>query len=336
MAIPANPPESLGASIRPETGGRNAALAPKPRIDWKRGARLLVDGGQPAAVAAELGIDEERLWRQLRRSLRFRFYIRQQLERRRLMAQLHFTGLGPTAALRRSLEGDGSNFELLKWLSAEIGLADETAAQVAADRRKREANGEDVVSRLGETNAKPPNQALRRRLADDKTEMDAQMAVYAAELDVQQRQRALHQAKAAAKPAAASAEMAIPETGARRTQLDQIRPESDANRPELDSNRMKLDSNRPESDTKPDSNRPQLAPKRPDSDLNPPRSGGNDAEIDFDDLPPRPISRLRFEEAPPPTQPSRASLYRTIIDLPGPDWPPLDQRDAGEGTLPER
>lgn len=63
-------------------------VRPRISIDWRRGARLLVAGAEPAAVAAELGISEEHFWHHLRRSARFRARIREALAQRRLAVEL--------------------------------------------------------------------------------------------------------------------------------------------------------------------------------------------------------------------------------------------------------
>lgn len=59
------------------------AAAPKRtrrRIAWTRGARLLGRGESPASVAAALGIEEERLWRHLKASRRFKRLLAETLD----------------------------------------------------------------------------------------------------------------------------------------------------------------------------------------------------------------------------------------------------------------
>lgn len=59
----------------PSQNQRAAPAAPKKTripIAWTRGARLLGSGQSPESVAAALGIEEERLWRHLKASRRFR------------------------------------------------------------------------------------------------------------------------------------------------------------------------------------------------------------------------------------------------------------------------
>lgn len=54
-------------------------------IDWPKAARMIAEGGQPETVAAALGISEERVWRHLETSDRFRDLVRQATLRRQLL-----------------------------------------------------------------------------------------------------------------------------------------------------------------------------------------------------------------------------------------------------------
>lgn len=135
------------------------------RIDWKEIARRLAEGARPAAVAAAAGIDEDRLWRHLRASLRFRFYLSQALERQQLLAELQLGVAGRSAALSRSLQPESLDGDLLKCLLAESG-----SGGIAKQ-----------VEQLGATGQRPPNMAFRRRLAAERRQMDAQFAAIEAE-----------------------------------------------------------------------------------------------------------------------------------------------------------
>lgn len=137
------------------------------RTDWKRAAALLVDGETPAAVAAALGIAEEKLWRHLRASLRFQFLLRQARERRLLLARLRFEAASADAALRSAQQVAASDGETLKWLAGESGLRDAGAAK---------ESGGDVIAQLSATGRRPPNQALVQRLEAQRKAMDAEFA----------------------------------------------------------------------------------------------------------------------------------------------------------------
>lgn len=148
-----------------ETAPRSRA-----RVDWKRGAALLVDGETPAAVAAALGIAEEKLWRHLRRSLRFQFLLRQARERRQLLGRLRFEAASADAALRSAQHVGATDGETLRWLADESGLRDAAKVSGATD-----AKG-DVIAQLSATGRAPPNQALRQRIAAERKVMDAEVA----------------------------------------------------------------------------------------------------------------------------------------------------------------
>lgn len=55
----------------------SVADGPKPRRshDWRRAARLMATGMPAETIAADMGIDEEHIWRHLRRSARFRYFV---------------------------------------------------------------------------------------------------------------------------------------------------------------------------------------------------------------------------------------------------------------------
>lgn len=148
-----------------------SVAAPRPkrksptRIDWKGIARQLAEGARPTTVAAAAGIEEDRLWRHLRASLRFRFYLAQALERQRLLAGLQLGAAGRSAALSRSLNPESLDSDLLRCLLAE-SQPDGIAQQ---------------VEQLGATGQRPPNMAFRRRIAAERRQMDAQVAAIRAE-----------------------------------------------------------------------------------------------------------------------------------------------------------
>ena len=76
-------PESAAAATPPVTPVKPRSA----RIPWREIARRLAGGAQPAAIAPDYGIHEDRIWRHLRKSLRFRFYLQQAIERGETVAQ---------------------------------------------------------------------------------------------------------------------------------------------------------------------------------------------------------------------------------------------------------
>lgn len=139
-------------------------------IPWREVACRLAEGARPGAIAADLGLAEERIWRHLRKSLRFRFYLRQAMERQRLLAGLQLATLGQTALLSRGLDAATLDGELLRLLAE--------AAQ------RQDSDGDALgqqIEQLGQTGAPPPNMALRRRLSEERQRMDLQMQVWQAQ-----------------------------------------------------------------------------------------------------------------------------------------------------------
>ncbi|MFC3677672.1 hypothetical protein [Ferrovibrio xuzhouensis] len=153
-------------------GPAGPASRPYTKIDWKQAAALIAGGRTVEATAVALGLAPERIWRHLNRSLRFRFYLRQAIERQRLEAELHLAAAARDAVLARSRDPAGLDGADLRWLAGEGGLSG------CAGRRAAEQGGagEDLVMQLAATGNRPPSQALRRRLAARQAEMDRFMA----------------------------------------------------------------------------------------------------------------------------------------------------------------
>jgi hypothetical protein len=205
---------------------RGAAAAPprqRARIDWKRGASLLVEGEKPSAVAAALGIAEEKLWLHLRNSLRFQFLLRQARERRQLLGRLRFEAVSGDAALRGTLHVESADGDTLKWLASQSGLSD-----TATDDSAR-----DVIAQLSDTGRRPPNQAFRKRIAAERKEMDAQVAEARDFLATLQ--------------------------AADKAKLESDKVKLESNKTELESNKPELEAHKPE----PESPKVQTAPPRP-------------------------------------------------------------------------
>lgn len=181
--------------FKDETLGR---LPPKTRvrIDWKRGARLLA-GGEPAdAVAAALGIGEDRLWRHFHKSLRFRFLFTQARERNRLTAQMQFEAAGRRAAVQRCGRIEEIDGDAWQWLARETGLTGDDAAtgdNARSGTRPSDTGPSDtgpsdaragrearLTAALKDAGRAPPNQALRERLRKERAKMDAVVAEFRA------------------------------------------------------------------------------------------------------------------------------------------------------------
>lgn len=113
-------------------------------IAWKQGAQMLADGAAVGAVAAALGIDEDRLWQHMQRSARFGFHLEQAIDRNRLLAQLRLRSAGAKALVEAALKEPGSDTERLKWLCAACGVVDPAVA-AAPD------GADEMVRRLRDT-----------------------------------------------------------------------------------------------------------------------------------------------------------------------------------------
>lgn len=153
------------ATQSPSTARPGQRRASPVQIPWREIACRLADGARPAAIAADLGLQEERIWRHLRQSLRFRFYLRQAMERRRLLAELQLAALGQAALVARGLDPDSLDGDLLR-------LLNEAAP---------EGDLGPQIETLGKTGERPPNMAFRRRLAEEKQRMDLQVEIWRAQ-----------------------------------------------------------------------------------------------------------------------------------------------------------
>jgi hypothetical protein len=137
-------------------------------IPWRDVARRLAEGEKPGAIAAGLAIDEERIWRHLRKSLRFRTYLRQAIERQKYLADLLLEGTGRSAMVALGRQPENLDGGMLRCLLDEAGRTAEADAPALARR----------IERLGETGAPPPNMAFRRRMAEEKRRMDQQVEIW--------------------------------------------------------------------------------------------------------------------------------------------------------------
>lgn len=129
------------------------------RIDWKRGADLLVAGETPGAVAAALSITEERLWRHLRNSARFQFLLRQARETQLLLGRLQLEAAANAAAIRCARQAEKSPARLFEQFKL--------SSQPIWDRPSS-ADGRDMVLRLADSLRRAPKRRPRAAKAPDK------------------------------------------------------------------------------------------------------------------------------------------------------------------------
>lgn len=137
--------------IEPARAAASADKKTRVRIDWKRGAALLVAGETPDAVAAALGITQERLWRHLRNSARFQFLLRQARETQRLLGRLRLEAASNAAAIRCAQNAEKPPARLFEELK--------TSSQPLWDRASCDAH--DMVSRLADSLRRAPKRAPR-------------------------------------------------------------------------------------------------------------------------------------------------------------------------------
>lgn len=251
------------------------------RIPWREIARRLAGGAQPAALAPDYGIDEDRIWRHLRKSLRFRFYLQQAVDRQRLLAGLQLAATAPGALVSRGQQAASLDGEGLRLL-----------AEAGGGSVPPEGGTHKQIEQLGETASLPPNMAWRVRMAAERRGMDIEAAEARGFLD------GLNSglARAARAPVPAPAVSA--------------RPDAAPNGPEFASDRPESVSNRPDSTpTGPDSapNRPESVSDRPDSTPNRPDSAANRPDLAA------PGPRLR------PSAPRAEPSPYAVVDLDGPD-----------------
>ncbi|MFN3400466.1 MAG: hypothetical protein ACK4Z4_09025, partial [Ferrovibrio sp.] len=135
---------------QPAAGIAEPPKARPARIPWREIARRLAGGAQPAALAPEYGIDEDRIWRHLRKSLRFRFYLQQAVDRQRLLAGLQLAATAPGALVSRGQQAASLDGEGLRLL-----------AEAGGGSVPPEGGTQKQIEQLGETAALPPNMAWR-------------------------------------------------------------------------------------------------------------------------------------------------------------------------------
>jgi hypothetical protein len=289
LSSSASPEQEASMPYRPENDPFKEEYVPpptpaqprRPQIAWRRGAVMWADGEELSTICAALGIDEDRFWRHVRNSQRFRFLIQQAGERRRLQAQFRLAREGREALLRAMAQIEKYDPATLRWLGEQAGLESgmpgngmpgngTLAGDAPAPQRA------DAGERLRLAASPPPNQAFRKRIATQRAKMDAEVA-------------RMEQSFARRQVAEA----------ARLQQNQQTHSEQ---------NQDLSDAKPSQNDAKP----VQAAAPSPISQQSaPPKPRANPAAWQPPPRPPRP-------PAPPPPR-SRAELLGTIIDLPGPD-----------------
>lgn len=129
-----------------------AGIKTRMRIAWTRGAALLVAGEAPAAVAAALGITEERLWRHLRNSARFQFLLRQAREAQLLIGWLQLEAASNAAAIRCAQKAEKPPAALFEEFKSTSHPAWDKPSTV---------DGRDLVLRLADSQRRAPKRAAR-------------------------------------------------------------------------------------------------------------------------------------------------------------------------------
>lgn len=102
------------------------------RIDWGRAAELLAKGTSVASTASLLHCDAKRIWRNLRRSRKFRARVELAAERMKMQADLRFRSLNIHAALQMKHRAEKLDPKTLHWLAERLrmGQAPEKAASL--------------------------------------------------------------------------------------------------------------------------------------------------------------------------------------------------------------
>lgn len=126
------------------------------RIDWARGATLLVAGEAPDSVAAALGITQDRLWRHLRNSARFQFLLRQARETQLLLGRLKLEAASNAAAIRCAEQAEKPPARLFEEFKS-------TSHPAWAE--PSHTDGRDLVLRLADSQRRAPKRPARRTQA---------------------------------------------------------------------------------------------------------------------------------------------------------------------------
>jgi hypothetical protein len=189
--------------IDPAPESPRAGKKTRARIDWKRGAALLVAGETPAAVAAVLGITEERLWRHLRGSARFQFLLRQARETQLLLGRLQLEAASNAAAIRCAQKAEKPPAGLFEQFKS---------SSTPAWAQPSSADGRDMVLRLADSLRRAPKRAPRAVNAADTNKADISVdkgEIRENKTQISENKPALSAEKSAV-PAETAAEPALP------------------------------------------------------------------------------------------------------------------------------
>lgn len=94
----------------------------RKKINWGHAAELLAQGISAASTASLVGCEEQRIWRNLRRSRKFRARIDTAAERLKMQADLRFRNLSIHAALQMRHRAEKLDPKTLHWLAERLRL----------------------------------------------------------------------------------------------------------------------------------------------------------------------------------------------------------------------
>lgn len=159
-----------------------AVVSAPTRIDWNQVAELLATGLDPAEIAAKLGCDPGRIWRNLRRSRRLRSRVERAAQRRRLLATLRLAHAAE--ALLAPLDKPGAPLDpaLAQWLVQNLGLF-----QAPKDRSGRSYTVMEQFAQAAALPLRNPDQKAASRLRASMAEMDRQFEGIVADLSAGRR-----------------------------------------------------------------------------------------------------------------------------------------------------
>lgn len=100
---------------------------PGERLNWENIARALAGGHSVESTASLYSCDAKRIWRNLRRSRRFRARIALEVERLRLQADLRFRDLHIHAALQMRHRAGKLDPRTLQWLAERLRMGETPA-----------------------------------------------------------------------------------------------------------------------------------------------------------------------------------------------------------------
>lgn len=115
-------PDVTPPVLAPDYPRQAAPPAPGKFLNWGVAAQMLATGQPVEEVARQLGCEPQRIWRNLRRSRKFRARIQLAHERLRMQASLRFRNLGDRAVRQLERGGEKVDMRMLVWLADRLGL----------------------------------------------------------------------------------------------------------------------------------------------------------------------------------------------------------------------